>query len=265
MDQSSIDHLEGVLAKRLDFRIGQSLSRGIDIWKKDIVSYIAFFVIFLAIALVCNLIPLLGPLVSSFFITPCLTMGAALYANRLYTDQPTKFGNFFDGFDHWKPLLILTIIKTVGAMVLIIPFAIAFGAELFAAGLMDPDNLSLTDTLPSVAFAVTMLLLFVIFIFLASCLFIAPHIIIFYGLDAITSIKYSFRLVVRNWIWVVLFAIVAYLIAILGILAVGIGLLVTLPMYFTFAYSAFEELTEYEAFTENASNTANVNIDDMFR
>lgn len=265
MDQSAIDHLEKTLDKRLTFEIGPTLGRGFDIWKQDIGSFVGFGFLYMVITSMCNFIPILGPVAGSILVNPSLAVGAAFYAHRIYTNKSTSFNNFFDGFQFWKELAIVGLITLGVVFALLVPLFLFIGFDalmLLSDPLADSSDLDF-DFGPF--FIGTMVILILGLLYISLCITFAPYLVGFYGLDAISALKYSYRFVSANWIWVFLFFLVAGIISMLGILGLIIGIFITFPMLFAFQFSAFEELTDYTGYEERLNDTDAVNIDDMFR
>ncbi len=108
-EQKAIDHLDRALAKS-QFKFGQYISYGFDLWKKEAGAYIGFGIIYMIISLFASFIPIVGPLGSNLILVPCLTAGAYYFSHKTFKNKP-DFANFFSGFEKIGPLIIVTLLQ----------------------------------------------------------------------------------------------------------------------------------------------------------
>lgn len=145
-------------------------------------------------------------LLVSIIISPPLTAGFFLVANRISRGVEVSFSNYFDGFSYWGIVIVTSLISGIltffGILALVIPG-----------------------------------------IYLAVAFMFGIPFALFSGLDFWTSLELSRKLITMNWWKFFGFVIVLIGFNILGFLCFFVGLLVTIPVSYFSIYSIFEELT----------------------
>jgi uncharacterized membrane protein len=196
--------VEGLIKNGYEFKMGEYISKGFDIFKKDIGGFIGFTLIYFLINLVLAFIPFLGSLASIAISAP-LSVGYAIVARKISRGETHEFGDFFKGFDYFGQLflggLVSGIFVVIGIILCIIP-----GIYL------------------GVAYTWT------------------SFIIVFAGKEFWTAMETSRKVVSKNWFSFLGFFIVLFLINILGALALGVGLLVTAPASSIALYAAYDDI-----------------------
>jgi len=134
-----------------------------------------------------------------------LTAGFYIVANRLSRNQPVELTDFFRSFDKFTPLLILNLL--IGVLVFL--------------GL-------LLLVIPGIYFAVSYLF--------------AHFFVWFHGENPTDAIRLSRKMVSGNFGQVLLLCLVLGGINLLGLLAFGVGILLTLPYTFCVLYAAFDDI-----------------------
>lgn len=134
-----------------------------------------------------------------------MAAGFLLVAFYLASGRQVVFENFFDGFKHFIALLL---------------FGIVSSALIFLG----------------------MIALLLPGIYLAVGYIFVPFYIIFGKTDFWEAMELSRRLVHREWFSIFGFLIVLGLINLLGIMALGVGLLITVPLTYCAMYAAFDDI-----------------------
>ncbi len=104
-----------------------------------------FALILLVLNLAANFIPFVGPL-AAWLLGLVLAPGSLLAALRVLRREPWEFGNFFDGLNHFGPLLLAGLVQTVAAVVAAVPLALACVAAAWRPGLGLSETLNRTLT-----------------------------------------------------------------------------------------------------------------------
>ncbi|MCB8995220.1 MAG: hypothetical protein H6538_06415 [Bacteroidales bacterium] len=134
-----------------------------------------------------------------------LAAGFFIVAFKLSKGETIIFDHFFEGFKHFAGLLLFSLFSGI---IIIIGFIVLI--------------------LPGVYFLVG-------YIF-------TPFYIVFGKMDFWEAMESSRKLVHREWFGIFAFLIVLILLNIAGILAFGIGLLVTIPLSYLAVYVAFDDI-----------------------
>ncbi len=246
-DTRAIQHLDETLP-RSRFQFGEYISEGFDIWKRNAGLFIGFGLLFILMILVINLIPIIGTIAGSVLISPALMLGAYIVSHRTLENENPAFGQFFDGFQFAKEIIVAYLIMMVIYLILLIPFIFFMGTGMvtwymeamsdpMTASGMDPPDINLWG-----------LLALIPMIYVGVCFYYVVHFIGFYKLTALDAIKYSFKYVNKHWFLVFLFLIVVGLIAMSGLIALVIGVFITITFMFPMLYSSFRGMTELDTY-----------------
>jgi uncharacterized membrane protein len=144
------------------------------------------------------------PLLDILLIGP-LSGGFLLVAHYLASGKQVIFDDFFHGFKHFAGLFLFTIVS----FILIFLGFLAF-------------------ILPG--------------IYLLAGYIFAPFFIVFSRMDFWEAMEASRKLVHRQWFSIFGFLIVLVLINFVGVLLLGIGLLITVPLSYCAMYAAFDDI-----------------------
>lgn len=118
---SAEEKIDNAISFGYEFRFGEYLERGMEIFKKDMGSFIGFTLVQLVITTVAGFIPF-----ASLLVAPPLAAGVYLVAKRIDKGEQYEFANFFDGFKFFFGQLVLAglitgIFIVIGIIALIIP------------------------------------------------------------------------------------------------------------------------------------------------
>lgn len=214
----------------------QSISKCLEqAWKnvtKNIWLFAGFTVLYFTVSSVVGLIPVIGSL-SNFF---SFIFSASIFAAASVSDQGAELG--FNHFFSWSPkfgrLFLGNLVLMLLAIAILIPLALlliallgmSFFSSLASGG--DPSDLLPFITMSNVLAIVGLVFVFVI---LLSIVFFAyPFIIQYTELSISDSLKYSFKIGRNNIGQIIIFAFLAMGLSILGLLFLGIGLAVAIPL-----------------------------------
>jgi hypothetical protein len=202
--------LEQIIAGGVDFQIQEILEKAWALFKARAAFHVGYMFLIASIQVAFTLY--LKDFISVFTIllAPALIAGFYLVANRISQGDYLDFQNYFDGFKYW--LVVVTINLVSGILTVVGIIALIIPGIYLAVGYM------------------------------FSMLFG-----IFGGFDFWTSMEYSRRLVHTNWWKFFGFVMVLVLLNIAGVLALVIGLLVTVPLTYLSIYVLFEDLTKEAA------------------
>jgi hypothetical protein len=100
------------------------LVEGWRIFRADMGSFLIYAAIFLAINLSLEMIPVIGQVIAPVLMVP-FAMGFFIFAAKKIKQQPTRFEDFFKGFNYFVPLAIVGILTSllivIGLFVFILP------------------------------------------------------------------------------------------------------------------------------------------------
>ena len=140
-----------------------------------------------------------------FLISGPLTAGFFLVAKKLERNEPVRLDDFFDGFKHFVPLFLFTLIS--GILIFIGYIALV---------------------LPG--------------IYLTVAYTFAIPFIIFGRMDFWDAMESSRKVVTKEWFSFFILVIIVAVLNIIGGLAFGIGVLISIPVSFCILYAAFDDI-----------------------
>jgi hypothetical protein len=200
-----------------DFKLGQYLGRGWEIFKANALPFIGFTILTGIIFAVLSFIlpyPLgtgnpeagqAGGNIVANILSPLFTAGFYIVALQIARGRPTSFSDFFRGFNRALPVLLLAIVSgiliLVGMVLLVLPGIYLAIAYMFSLPLLLDKNL-----------------------------------------DFWPAMETSRRVITKKWFWFFLFAIVLLLLNVVGVLLLGVGILVTAPWTVCSITAAYEDI-----------------------
>ncbi len=173
-------------------RPGKYLQDGWELFKQNPGGFIGFAVVFFIIQGILGYLPRIGGLISLAITAP---LGAGFYvvSAKLMQRRTPEFQDFFTGFQFFVPLMLLSVVSSI---LIILGF----------------------------------ILLIVPGVFLMVCYLFPSMLIIDRRLDFWPAMELSRRVVQSQWFGFFIFILLIILINLGGVLLLGVGLLVSLPV-----------------------------------
>jgi uncharacterized membrane protein len=171
--------------------------------------FVGFCLIYLLIQAALHSIPYVGA-VASFAVSTPLLMGNFIVSAKLLHGQTPEFRDFFAGFQYILPLLLLSLV-----------------AGLFIG--------------------IGMLLLIIPGLYLLVAYMFASYLVVDRHLDFWPAMDLSRRTVNPRWFGYFAFALLVILLNLAGAIALGVGLLVTIPLSFCAVTAAYGDLFGFQS------------------
>jgi hypothetical protein len=226
--------------------IGNYFSRGYDIMKQNMGGYIGFALLALVISAIANFIPLVNFL-AGILITPCLFFGFHLVSHAISAKkQIPPFGDFFNGFQHFSKIVVISLLTAVLYLILFVPILLFLGFGAIGAIISStPGNsealrdviLGMTGTI-GIFFVLTLL----VFLYIGVSLIFTSLIAVFHNVEAVDAMKLSWKVINKNWLMWIVMMIGLGIMLFVGALFCLVGLLFALPLYYCVIYAAFEDI-----------------------
>ena len=241
MDGYPYSKLQAILDRGYRFSIGDYLQKGFDLFGKNAGGFIGFTFVYILISMLSSVIPVIGPLVNGFVLSPALIVGFYLVSHKLNQGETTAFEDFFKGFNHIGQLALATLLQFLIIMATLIP---AILVMVFAMGGM--ANLMELNEIPSppVGSILLVFLLIIPAIYLGLSYSWTYLFIAFYGMPAWEAMEMSRKMISKHWFTYFLFSIALGFIAIIGFIALFIGILAAIPIIYAAQYAAFADVTQ---------------------
>jgi uncharacterized membrane protein len=189
--------------------LGEYFKTGWGLFKQYPGGFVGFCLLYFIIQVTLHAIPFVGAVASLAVSTPLL-MGNFLVSAKLLQGQAPEFRDFFSGFQFFLPLLLLSLVAGT---------FIAIGTILLV--------------IPGVYLAVAYLF--------------ATYLVIDRGLDCWPAMELSRRTVNPRWFGYFAFVLLLALLNLAGALALGVGLLVTIPLSFCTVTVLYAEIFGLQA------------------
>jgi len=187
--------LEGILQKSYTVKISQYIDSGWKTFKKNPVGFagftLVFFLINVAIAKVSQSVTLEAFI--SLLISAPLNAGFLIVVFKLLKNRATTFGDFFRGFNNYLPLFLVSLVS-------------------------------------SMVIGIGLLLLLIPGLYLAVAYIFALPLVLEKKMSFWDGMELSRKLISKQWFSFLGFALVLILLNLAGVLLLGVGLLVTIPI-----------------------------------
>lgn len=234
-------------------QIGKLFSQSLEIYKKNWFNFILIGLIFMFISGIQNFSGLsFDQVTGELFFSPSgiigiitwvasvyLGIGFIRYMLKLVNGEVAKLKDIFYGVDSVEHFAFVVLVGIVSGLILIlaaIPFGISFGMFVMSFWISGPHFLLLFLGL----------LLIVPFVFVALGLMFSKYIMIENkggNVEVMDAIKDSWKMT-KGYKWKLLWlGIVVFFFNILGFLALGIGLIITLPVSSIIMTAAYKSLS----------------------
>lgn len=208
MESRGLESVDALIQRGYTVKIGEYISQGWELFKKNIGGYIGFTIVLVVLSLIfAQINRSASPLgsVISLVVTGPLTAGWYIVAFKQLRSRPPEFGDFFKGFNNFLPFflvyLITGILISLGLVLLILPGIYLAVAYIFA-----------------MPFAVAQ------------------------RMDFWSAMEASRKLITKNWFSFFGFVLVLFLINVVGALLLGVGLLVTIPLSVCATAAAYADI-----------------------
>jgi uncharacterized membrane protein len=196
--------------------IGQYFGRGWQIFKQFAWGFVVFTVLLLALSLVTSSLP--APLgtgdegeagilstVYSLLLAPVLSAGFYIVAFQIARNRPREFSDFFRGFNRFLPLVLVYLV----------------GLLLTAVGFV---------------------LLIIPGLYLAIAYLFAQALVIDKNIGFWQALETSRKIITKKWFSFLGLTLVLVLLNIGGLLALGVGVVITLPWTICILAAAYEDV-----------------------
>ena len=189
--------------------LGDYFKTGWGLFKQYPGGFVGFCLLYLLIQAALHSIPYVGA-VASFAVSTPLLMGNFIVSAKLLHGQTPEFRDFFAGFQYFLPLLLLSLV-----------------AGLFIG--------------------IGTLLLIIPGLYLLVAYMFASYLVVDRRLDFWPAMELSRRTVNPRWFGYFAFVLLVVLLNLAGAIALGVGLLVTIPLSFCAVTAAYADLFGFQS------------------
>ncbi|MEW6764177.1 MAG: BPSS1780 family membrane protein [Pseudomonadota bacterium] len=216
---------------------------GWNIVKGQLGMWLLLVVIYLGLAVVLSLIPMIGQLAFAL-ISPALTAGLFLAAHRAGEGTPLDAKVLFQPLMDERtrgPMLTLGAISIGFSLVLVLTIVMLAGGAMGTSSMMEHDPQAMESSLQGLGMAGLLVVLALSLVFTMAMLYAAP--LVLFGEQApIESLKSSFRAVLSNWLPLLVFGLIFLPLAVIASLPLMLGWLFLLPIVIAALYASYRDI-----------------------
>jgi hypothetical protein len=218
---------------------------GFNLFRQNPVIWIALFFIYLLVAMVLSIIPLVGPIVLNL-LAPVFMAGFMLGCRALEMDEELEINHLFAGFkNNTAQLVTVGGIYLVGAILIVGLVFIVVGADAMAGlfgGQADVAQPAL-DAQPNPAVpGLALLIVLGAMLPLIMAYWFAPALVLFHDMKALDAMRLSFFACLRNMLPFTLYGIISAGLLIVAMIPLGLGLLVMIPTMTASLYVSYKDI-----------------------
>ncbi len=222
--------------------------------------FIGFTILLFVVSSVLGMIPYVSQVITTF-LNPILGLGVGIVAHKMATGQNLSFNNYFDGFQKWQPLVLLTLLKILITIIFAAPLIYlcfeAFGGienlRIIADNSRPGDTEFATEKFDIIKRAWRNMNGFLIFgtFLLAMIPFVifmfSEMLVWFKNAEPVNALTESANIVKDNIGQVLAWFVLTFLIVVVSALPCGLGLLFTVPALGCATYAAFASVVDIDS------------------
>ncbi|WP_177420332.1 BPSS1780 family membrane protein [endosymbiont of Lamellibrachia barhami] len=242
-----VDHERGEITGPISVPAGHGWAWIVKGWwhfKQSPLAWVLALIIWLVMMILVNLVPLLGGILTNLF-APVIVGGFMLGAQAQDEGGKFELGHLFAGFSNNMGQLVLVGVIYMAGLLLLGVIVALFAGGMFAT-MGDSEMMQNPEAMVAMILSPTILLLFLLVMALAIPLMMAywfaPALVVLDGMKAMDAMKLSIRGCLKNVLPFLVYGIVGMVLFILGVIPLGLGLLVVLPMMVASIYVSYRDI-----------------------
>jgi hypothetical protein len=220
------------------------IAGGFGLFKQNPVIWIALFFIYLLIAMVLSIIPVIGPIVLNL-LAPVFMAGFMLGCRALEMDQELEINHLFAGFKtNTAQLVTVGGIYLVGAIVIVGIVFVFVGADAMGSLFGAPAAQGTPQPDPQAATAPALALLVILgaMLPLIMAYWFAPALVLFHDMKAVDAMRLSFFACLRNFLPFLVYGVISAALLLLAMIPLGLGLLIMIPTMTASLYVSYKDI-----------------------
>jgi uncharacterized membrane protein len=223
--------------------VGNAFSWISDAWglfKQQAGLWIGFLVLYMVLYFLLDLIPVIGGLIA-MFVQVLFTAGVVYSCGLLRREGAFAFGDLFVAFNRRTgPLLIASLIA-LGLLIVPIIIGVIFIGGSAGFGALALGGEAAAGAL-GVGLIVGVLIMLVGAAVYTMAIWFAPALILMHDIAPVEALKMSFSACLKNILPGLVFFLVMTVLLLVSAIPLGLGLLVTLPMFWICYYASYHDI-----------------------
>jgi uncharacterized membrane protein len=219
------------------------IADGWSLFRRAKLMWIVFLVLFFLFHLAMGMVPWIGMLASNI-VSPILLGGIMLGCRSLETGGELELEHLLAGFRRQAgPLVAIGLLYLVGQVLLFCVFVFFAGMTVLTA-VLHGDHMAVIDAIQASALWLALggLVVAALAIPLMAAYWFAPALAMLHGIPAVPAMKASLAACFRNWLPMLVYGLVMFLLLLLSVVPLGLGLLVWAPLMIATIYSSYRSV-----------------------
>ena len=207
-------------------------------------AWIGTILIFIVLAIVMQIIPLVGP-IAFLLLMPVFTAGFMIGSHAQAQGEDFSVSHLFSGFKRSTGQLVLVgLLYFVGYFVIMMVVMAMMGGAMSMTGALggqDPAAAQAMAQNPAVIL-LPVLVSMALSLPLVMAYWFAPALVALEGVPALTAMKMSFSGCLKNMLPFLLYGVVMIVLYVLALIPIGLGLLIFVPVAMASMYTSYRDI-----------------------
>lgn len=224
------------------------LGRGFWHFKQNPFAWIGALIIFIVLSMGLSMVPLIGALAVNL-LSPVIMAGFSIGAQEQDNGGDFRIGHLFAGFSqNFGALVMVGVFYLLFIILIGVVFGGIIGLTMAGGGMVDPNAgpEAMMNSIGPMGM-ILMLLALMLIIFVAMAYYYAPTLIALDNMSALAAMKMSLNGCLKNWLALLVFGILAFLLLVVGMIPAMLGLLVVIPMLQASIYVSYRDIFHHQA------------------
>lgn len=240
------NNIEWIIENGYETNVNAYIKDALEIFKNNALNFILFTFCYLLVASLMRQY-LIFQVVSGILLSP-LSFGAFIVANKIVKNKTHTFKNFFDGYNRFIDIIIYIFIQLILLLATLAPLLLV--PLFFLRQFFSPTKFMNPSKETIILYALIMFILLVLIIVVSVLLLFSSQLLWFKNMGAMNALLTSIKIIRKKLINWIAFVFILLGINILGLMAFGIGLLLSIPVSMIAVYVAFEHVVGTEEIEE---------------
>jgi len=223
------------------------LGRGYWHFKQNPFAWIGTLIIFIVLSMGLSFVPLIGVLAVNL-LSPVIMAGFSIGAQEQDNGGDFRIGHLFAGFSqNFGALVMVGVFYLLFIILIGAVFGGIIGLTMAGSGMIDSNAgpEAMMNSMGPIGM-ILMLLALMLIIFVAMAYYYAPTLIALDNMSALAAMKMSLNGCLKNWLALLVFGILAFLLLVVGMIPAMLGLLVVIPMLQASIYVSYRDIFHHQ-------------------
>ena len=216
---------------------------GFELFRLNPAIWITLFLIYVLIAMVLTIIPVVGPIVLNL-LAPVFMAGFMLGCQALQSGEELEINHLFAGFkQNTSQLITVGGIYLTGIIIVAGVMFIIGGSALLISSSKPATSI---DPAAAESILVGVLIGIGLLIPLIMAYWFAPVLVLFHGTSAVDAMKLSFSACLKNIGAFTVYGLISMVLMVIAAIPIGLGLLVMIPTMTASLYISYRDIFSEE-------------------